>query len=42
LVRALRAEYAISVYKVVPHRDVKTTLCPGEAFPWEEFQRRIR
>ncbi|MEM8883204.1 MAG: peptidoglycan recognition family protein [Planctomycetota bacterium] len=42
LVRTLMEEYDIPAREVVPHREVKTTACPGERFPWREFQRRLR
>jgi hypothetical protein len=42
LVRALRAEYGISLDNVVPHRFVRPTECPGRRFPWQEFRARIR
>lgn len=36
LVGALRAEYGIPADRVVGHRDVKATACPGKFFPMEE------
>jgi len=42
LVRALRAEYGISVDNIVPHRFVRPTECPGPKFPWREFLARVR
>jgi hypothetical protein len=42
LVRALRAEYGISVDNIVPHRFVRPTECPGPKFPWQEFLARVR
>ena len=42
LVRALRAEYDISVRNIVPHRFVRPTECPGPKFPWQEFLARVR
>ncbi|MHC4135068.1 MAG: peptidoglycan recognition protein family protein [Planctomycetota bacterium] len=42
LVRALRAEYNVSVDNIVPHRFVRPTECPGRKFPWQEFRARVR
>lgn len=42
LVRALCAEYGIPADKVVPHKFVRETACPGANFPWREFKSRIR
>lgn len=39
LVGALRSEYRISADKVVGHRDVKATECPGKHFPMAEVSR---
>lgn len=39
LVGALRAEYEIPSDKVVGHRDVKATACPGKLFPMAEVSR---
>lgn len=41
LVRELQATYDIPASRVVPHRAVKPTICPGPRFPWEELQARI-
>jgi hypothetical protein len=36
LVKTLAARYAIPADRVVPHRDVTATSCPGRRFPWEQ------
>jgi len=42
LVRALREEYDIPVSRIVPHRYVRSTECPGDLFPWDDFIARVR
>ena len=43
LVNALRKHYGIPLEHVIRHRDVpgKSTECPGNYFPWDEFKRRL-
>ena len=43
LVRTLQKYYKIPNSKVIGHRDVpgKSTECPGNFFPWNEFKKRI-
>ena len=43
LVDALRKHYGIPLEHVIRHRDVpgKSTECPGNYFPWDEFKRRL-
>lgn len=41
LVLALRREYGISVDRVVAHRDVRNTKCPGTFFPLDEIAGRV-
>ena len=40
-VQFLRRLLEIPLEEIYPHRDLNATLCPGEAFPWEEFICRI-
>lgn len=42
LTRWLMARYDISASDVLRHKDCCSTECPGQHFPWAEFQRRIR
>ena len=44
LVKELRAFYKIPASRVIRHRDVpgKTTVCPGDRFPWTAFRRRFQ
>jgi LysM repeat protein len=42
LVNTLRRYYRIPLSRVLGHRDVKPTECPGKSFPWKEFKRRLR
>ncbi|WP_459555366.1 peptidoglycan recognition protein family protein [Lacunimicrobium album] len=37
LMEALSKRYAIPTEKIVGHRDVKPTACPGKLFPWEKI-----
>jgi len=41
LVKILQQHYDIPRERVIGHRDVKNTECPGKNFPWAEFQRRL-
>lgn len=43
LVEQLQAYYRIPRHRVIRHRDVpgKRTICPGDDFPWAEFQSRL-
>ncbi len=43
LVNTLRAEYGIpkSEARILPHRNIKPTLCPGPKFPWADFWARL-
>ena len=41
LVRNKRKEYNIPLNKVIPHKDVADTACPGKYFPWLVFNRKI-
>lgn len=36
LIKTLAARYAIPKQRVVRHRDITATLCPGRLFPWEQ------
>lgn len=42
LVRALRERYGVPADRVIGHRHVDATECPGASFPWDELRRRIR
>jgi len=37
LVEALRIRYGIGLARVVAHRQVKATDCPGKLFPWQQI-----
>lgn len=38
LTRRLLRKYALPVGRVYRHRDLDSTACPGERFPWAEFR----
>ena len=42
LVGYLMQQYNIPADKVIAHRDVKATRCPGLHFPWSAFTRQLR
>jgi len=42
LVKALQRTYRIPTSKILPHRKVGKTLCPGSRFPWEKFIASLR
>ena len=41
LVRFLQKRYNIPTHRIIGHRDVKPTACPGRYFSWEELRRRL-
>lgn len=41
LVSVLKNEYGVPGEKVIPHRDVKATACPGKNFPLAEVSRSV-
>ncbi len=41
LVRHLAQQYRIPRPRILRHRDVQSTACPGRRFPWEEFRAAV-
>jgi N-acetylmuramoyl-L-alanine amidase len=42
LARRLAAQYGIPIERILPHRELGQTLCPGDRFPYEEFISRVK
>jgi len=41
VVGGLAVAFGIPLEAVLPHRDVRSTACPGDAFPWAAFIERV-